>query len=499
MLELLKASQLPAAQPRTAAEAQLKELYANQAFPTALVTIGAHKEISVNDRLAALLSLKCFVNTAWSPSLEDYEGHVLLSNETKDSVRTHLLSIVYDDNVDSKITSSTAATVARIAKVDFPEDWPGLLESLLSQVPQSNDDQIQAVLVVLGELISDGLDEEQFYRYTHVLVDCLRSIAIDVRRKLVVRAHAVNIFRGCLDFVENIKDKEEADIVRFAKGICDSWSPFFLDVVKEPMPSLPSEEEEAGSSNQGINTPWRGVIALKTQVTLTLARIQAIFPDLMPAQEFFNACWDSIQAHATPYYASYVDGERQGGLINQYQLQYTFDFLVIEEIDFLQALLEAPLVKQQLDGMALAAGDTVTNWITSVLGTLVNFSSITKEAEEMWSFDFNVFLSEETFAETNNSPRSVCAGFVWKVCNWFPKQTLESLLSYIKIIFDDANSRHVRNPSVAIPQHANSSTVGGRKKLRSLHYSKWLKSLRMKVGLLTRRPSLCVSIIRVKQ
>ena len=440
MLELLKASQLSADQPRTAAEAQLKELYASQTYPTALVTIGAHRDISVNDRLAALLSLKNFVNVAWSPSLEDYEGHVLVSNEAKDSIRARLLSIVFDDNVDSKITSSTAAAVSRIAKVDFPEEWPSLLESLLGQIPQSNDSQIHAILVVLGELISDGFDEEQFYRYTHALVDCLRGIATDGRRKLVVRAHAVNIFRSCLDFVENIKDRDEMEVVSFAKGVCGAWSTFFLDVIKEPMPDLPPAEEEAFSSGQGITTAWRGVVALKIQVTLTLARIQTIFPDLMAAHEFFNACWDSIQAHAVPYYASYVDGDRQGGLINQYQLQYTFDFLVIEEIDYLQALLEAPLVKEQLDGMSATGGDAVTSWITSVLGTFVNFSSITKEAEEMWSFDFNVFLSEETFAETNNSPRSVCAGFVWKVCNWFPKQTLESLLAYIKMIFDNLNS-----------------------------------------------------------
>jgi importin-9 len=164
----------------------------------------------------------------------------------------------------------------------------------------------------------------------------------------------------------------------------------------------------------------------------------------MVADEFFNAVWNSIQAHGAPYYASYVDGERQGGLINQYQLQYTIDFLVIEEIDYLQALLEAPQVKTQLDSMlaqdTAQNGNLVTTWISSVLGTLVTFSSITKEAEEMWSFDFNVFLSEETFAETNNSPRSVCAGFVWKLCGWFPKQTLESLLGCIKAIFDDPNA-----------------------------------------------------------
>lgn len=164
----------------------------------------------------------------------------------------------------------------------------------------------------------------------------------------------------------------------------------------------------------------------------------------MNAQDFFHSCWESIQSHSAPYYTSYVDGDRQGGLISQYNLHYTFDFLVIEEIDYLQSLLEAPQVKLQLDELLASDtqnnGNAVTEWISKVLGTLVSFSSITNEAEQMWEFDFNVFLSEETFAETTNSPRSVCAGFVWKLCNWFPLQTLRSLVGYMKVIFEDSGS-----------------------------------------------------------
>jgi importin-9 len=176
----------------------------------------------------------------------------------------------------------------------------------------------------------------------------------------------------------------------------------------------------------------------------TLAKIQVIFPDVIQSQEFFNACWNAIQAHSTPYYASYIDGDFEGGLINQYHLPFTLDFLVIEEIDYLQTLLDAPDVVRQLKDMQRADdesnGSSINDWIMQILGALVAFSSITEETQEMWEIDFNVFLSEETFAETNNTPRSVCAGFVWKICDWYPRQTLESLLAYIKVVFGDQNS-----------------------------------------------------------
>lgn len=130
--------------------------------------------------------------------------------------------------------------------------------------------------------------------------------------------------------------------------------------------------------------------------------------------------------------------------MNQYQLPYSFDFLVIEEIDYLQNLLEAPLVQEHLNQMKESDRannqNSVSTWLGSVLRCLITFSSISKEAEEMWELDFNVFLSEETFAELNSTTRSVCAGFVWKVCGWFPQETLETLVTYVREVFDNTNS-----------------------------------------------------------
>ena len=158
----------------------------------------------------------------------------------------------------------------------------------------------------------------------------------------------------------------------------------------------------------------------------------------MPAGDFFEACWDSIQAHGAPYYASYVEGDRQGALINQYQLSYTLDFLVTEEIDYLQGLLSAPQVKTKLNDMNVER--SIESWISTVLGPLVAFSSITSEAEQMWDLNFNTFLSEESFSEISGSARSVCGSFMWKISAWFSHPTLSSIHDYAKMIFNDSGS-----------------------------------------------------------
>lgn len=154
-----------------------------------------------------------------------------------------------------------------------------------------------------------------------------------------------------------------------------------------------------------------------------------------------------MKSHGGPYYQSYVDGDKQGNLVTVNGFAYTLDMLVIEELEFMQVLLDSPTVKQQLDNVIGAAAEgeqhSIADWIAEVMGALVTFSAITSESEGLWDIDFNVFLSEEAFGEINSNPRTACASFVWKICGWLPKITLDSILGYMKLIWQDASPRYV--------------------------------------------------------
>ena len=265
VLEILRATQASVSHTRVEAELRLKQVQQDTGYASALVTIGAHADVPPNDRLSALVALRHFVGTVWSPSLDDFDGRVLVPDEEKESIRSNLLAIVFSSHADSKVVNATAGAISKIAKADFPEEWPELVETLLQRVSRSSDDQVQGILVVLGELLSDGLDEDQFYRYSEALVSSLQHVATDASRSLLVRAHAVNIFKECFDFVENLKDKEEEGIRNFTQGVCDAWAPFFLQVLQEPMPKYPTDAED-DSSQTAAN--WRGATLLKTQTLL---------------------------------------------------------------------------------------------------------------------------------------------------------------------------------------------------------------------------------------
>ena len=157
--------------------------------------------------------------------------------------------------------------------------------------------------------------------------------------------------------------------------------------------------------------------------------------------------WEALQAHLGPYHAFYVEGDRQGRLEDADRLPYTLDFLILEELDFVQGLLKSTQVKRelekQLESEPTSNGSYHVNWITQVMGTLVGYAQITAEEEALWEIDVNIFLSEETSETANYSPRNACADFVRKLCDWLPTQALDSLLGYTTSIFNDANSTYV--------------------------------------------------------
>lgn len=252
---------------RTDAERQLEQLYTNNAFPLSLISIAAHQSVPIQHRQAALLSLKKLVLKTWSPSLEEYEGTTQLDDATKEQVRQATLSIATASDEERKIVAASSYVVSKIASVDFPEQWPSLLPTLLGTVPQANPTQLHGVLVVMSNLVEDGFDDDQFSGSAVDLVKCIYNVAVDNEKRLATKALAVSIFRACFDTIELVYQTNEAAVQQFMQEASDAWSPFFIEVLRMPLPYMPTEEEEMqGSPGGAALVHWRGIVSLKTQV-----------------------------------------------------------------------------------------------------------------------------------------------------------------------------------------------------------------------------------------
>lgn len=126
------------------------------------------------------------------------------------------------------------------------------------------------------------------------------------------------------------------------------------------------------------------------------------------------------------------------------RLPYSLDFLVIEELDYIQTLLNTSAIKRELDVQlapeSLTNGAHDTNMMIQILAVAAGYSQITAEDADLWEIDVNVFLSEETSETANYSARNACAALVTKLCsyNW---PVLENLLTYSNSVFADGSSR----------------------------------------------------------
>lgn len=161
-----------------------------------------------------------------------------------------------------------------------------------------------------------------------------------------------------------------------------------------------------------------------------------VFPGLLTAQSpvYFTTVWTELSNTQSLYAQFYIDYDRQGRLEDVDGLPYTLDFLVLEEIDLLQALLKAPPVKAELQQQLQNAGQGAT-WLPEILKLASTYAQMTAEEEGVWDIDVSLFLSEETSVTANYTPRTCSGDLVVKLGEWLKTTAIEGLLAYVNIVF----------------------------------------------------------------
>lgn len=168
-------------------------------------------------------------------------------------------------------------------------------------------------------------------------------------------------------------------------------------------------------------------------------RIRSVFPAILSPQSIvlFQATWEELSYLQPAYSLMYIQEERQSRLEDADGLPYTLDFLVLEELDFMQACLRAPPVRAQLE-QEIKAQTAENSWVTEVMKLAVAYAQITTEEEGLWDIDVNIFLSEETSVTANYTPRTACGDLVIKLGEWLTEPTINGLLTHTRALYSEA-------------------------------------------------------------
>ncbi|KAH7134349.1 armadillo-type protein [Dactylonectria macrodidyma] len=431
LVQLLANTQLPDQAPRQQAEIELKHARTNPAFPLSLANVAAHASIETNIRQAALTNLRLFIEKNWNVDDDEGEPQIPIADESRGQLKQTLLDLALSPEEDRKVKISASYAVGKIAIHDFPEQWPHLLPTVLGVIPTGTDAQLHGALRVLNDIIEESLSEDQFFSMARDISKGLTEVALNENRKPMLRALAISIFRGCFDLMNMIKDDHAKEVRAFADELLKEWNPFFVNVLKSRLP-------EADLTTGSQPDSWNSIIALKLQVVKTLLRIRRVFPNLLLPQSttFFSAVWEELTLMQGPHEELYINNDAQGRLEDSDSLPYTLDFLILEELDFLNQCFRAPPVQAELDGQLNAhASAQDVPWMIEIMKMLVAYSRVTREEEDLWDIDCSLYLAEETSVTANYTARTAAGDLLIKMGEWFDQKTIDGLFAFTKTLF----------------------------------------------------------------
>lgn len=205
ILDVIHRTQLPDNATRQRAEEQLSELVTSDPSQAALVliTIAKSSDSHVSIRQSALLNLKRIVPLFWSAGFESFKGPAI-TQDAKSQIRSDLLNLITSDP-DSKIRSGGAYAVVQIAAVDYPDEWPDLLETLFAKLISLDPTAVLGGLSLLQDLFDDLVTEEQFFEGgvgVATITQCMKLLSSN-QVPDNIKAAAANLYKSCLLQLQN--------------------------------------------------------------------------------------------------------------------------------------------------------------------------------------------------------------------------------------------------------------------------------------------------------
>ncbi|EEB06736.1 karyopherin Kap14 [Schizosaccharomyces japonicus yFS275] len=390
MLGLLRSTQSVDPNERLQVELEIKKLENTPEFPLQLLE-AAGSDAEVPLRQAAILLLQQYVLRHWSILFEQFQGPAP-DEQIKNQVRNGLIHLLKSTD-NSLLVKALAYTIARIATVDFPDEWPSILPIILEFMDSGNNSLIHSSLDVLNELLNESLMEEQFFAIAPQIATRLFNLLkldsnIDEVAKTQVRA--VTAFGSCLELSEMYQEAKPELIQTFLSELLPPWMELLL--LKMQLPLLNPGEQ--------VLSPERaGLFALKGKIASVLKTLRELYPKRLTPYllHFVEGAWGMLVG-VLPVYTIALDGKNNDIEDSQFAPGYESQYL-IELLQFISISFQNKAVQQFFQNGASSGNLTC-------IQTLLQYARLSEHDIEVYEDDVNEYLAIElTFDWINESVR----------------------------------------------------------------------------------------------
>ncbi|KAH7677914.1 Importin-beta N-terminal domain-containing protein [Dioscorea alata] len=151
LYSMLLSSLSPEVSERSPAESALSQCESRPGFCSCLLEIIASRDLACREdvRLLASVYFKNSINRYWR-NRRDSAG---ITNDEKTHLRKKLLLHLREEN--SQIAMQLAVLVSKIARIDYPKEWPELFTSLAHQLQSSDILASQRIFMVLFRTLKE--------------------------------------------------------------------------------------------------------------------------------------------------------------------------------------------------------------------------------------------------------------------------------------------------------------------------------------------------------
>lgn len=227
---------------RTSGESQLEVWQSLPGFCSLLLQTYLDKSVNTQSRWLAVIYFKNSVNARWRRTSIN-----AISIEEKAYLRAHLFDGIVEPN--KQLNAQMSTTIARIARLDFPRDWPNLFSIITEKIIEYNVRmdlaQMYNILQVLNQVIKEistikigrakammqeqcpQLTQEVGNIYFGLINDCLANRFMDLG-KLEVGYLALKVDCRLL-----IQGYENCHTSQFARDFFEKGVVFFQGLLEE--------------------------------------------------------------------------------------------------------------------------------------------------------------------------------------------------------------------------------------------------------------------------
>ncbi|KAK1135756.1 hypothetical protein K0M31_000333 [Melipona bicolor] len=372
LYETLSGILSPHRETRQAAEQRIQALEVTEEFGIHLSEFVVDPNGHLPIRQLASVLLKQYVETHWSSVAEKFRPPEI-KYATKERIK-ELLPLGLRESI-SKVRTAVAYAISAIAHWDWPENWPGLFDILVSCLSGENEYAVHGAMRVLTEFTSDLTDNQLPNVGPVILQEMYRIFQSENQYSIRIRGRAVEIFTTITTLVAVTGIYQKGFTEQYLQPVIPMFCEKFVYCLRLP---------DGPTCDSGLKTDV--IKAINCLVIKLPKYVSTFLPQMLPP------VWETLVQSAKIYQEEFVNGK---GDTNDKQVDsdgeiINFNNLIIAIFEFVHSIVDRKRFSNLLD-----------NLLQEVMYYLIIFMQITDDQIELWTTNPNQFVEEDDILTYN--------------------------------------------------------------------------------------------------